>query len=226
MISNLRDESETRAKIIDTRQRLTGIDECARRVDIQVFHRPWPLPNGPWIMTQSWHDLLFAHWPVDARTVQERLGEQGTRRADSAELVRPLRDLLSDQAFWQTQSDGLAIFLAPGVLRTYLADFHGATASLGAARGADDEAELGSAISERERAMSLAHHARNHTRARIVSYELHALSEKHQSEITAIRRAIVQESCRNRPMTFALLCGFTGVLNCRTRSGAPPEYST
>ena len=28
-------------------------------------HRPWALPDGPWIMTQSWHDLLFAHWPVD-----------------------------------------------------------------------------------------------------------------------------------------------------------------
>lgn len=27
-------------------------------------HRPWPLPRGPWIMTQTWHDLLFAHWPV------------------------------------------------------------------------------------------------------------------------------------------------------------------
>jgi uncharacterized protein len=29
-------------------------------------HRPWPLPSGPWIMAQRWHDLLFAHWPVDA----------------------------------------------------------------------------------------------------------------------------------------------------------------
>jgi uncharacterized protein len=38
-----------------------------------VAHRPWPLPDGPWIMTQSWHDLLFAHWPVDARTLQEKL---------------------------------------------------------------------------------------------------------------------------------------------------------
>lgn len=27
-------------------------------------HRPWPLPRGPWIMRQVWHDLLFAHWPV------------------------------------------------------------------------------------------------------------------------------------------------------------------
>lgn len=30
----------------------------------QVAHRPWPLPAGPWVMTQVWYDLLFAHWPV------------------------------------------------------------------------------------------------------------------------------------------------------------------
>jgi uncharacterized protein YqjF (DUF2071 family) len=30
----------------------------------QVDHRPWPLPTGPWVMAQSWHDLLFAHWPI------------------------------------------------------------------------------------------------------------------------------------------------------------------
>ncbi len=30
----------------------------------QVAHRPWPRPAGPWVMTQVWHDLLFAHWPV------------------------------------------------------------------------------------------------------------------------------------------------------------------
>ena len=29
-----------------------------------VAHRPWPLPRGPWSMAQTWHDLLFAHWPV------------------------------------------------------------------------------------------------------------------------------------------------------------------
>jgi uncharacterized protein YqjF (DUF2071 family) len=28
-------------------------------------HRPWSMPDRPWIMTQTWHDLLFAHWPVD-----------------------------------------------------------------------------------------------------------------------------------------------------------------
>lgn len=27
-------------------------------------HRPFPLPSVPWVMTQSWLRLLFAHWPV------------------------------------------------------------------------------------------------------------------------------------------------------------------
>ena len=38
-----------------------------------IAHRPWPLPAGPWFMTQSWHDLLFAHWPVEARDLQDKL---------------------------------------------------------------------------------------------------------------------------------------------------------
>lgn len=28
-------------------------------------HRPWPLPERPWVMGQTWEDLLFAHWPID-----------------------------------------------------------------------------------------------------------------------------------------------------------------
>ncbi len=28
-------------------------------------HRPWPPPRKPWLMTQTWCDLLFAHWPVN-----------------------------------------------------------------------------------------------------------------------------------------------------------------
>jgi uncharacterized protein len=30
-----------------------------------VHHRPWPMPESPWLLTQTWSDLLFAHWPVD-----------------------------------------------------------------------------------------------------------------------------------------------------------------
>jgi uncharacterized protein len=29
-----------------------------------VARRPWPLPARAWVMAQTWHDLLFAHWPV------------------------------------------------------------------------------------------------------------------------------------------------------------------
>ena len=30
----------------------------------QTEHRPYPLSTKPWIMTQTWNRLLFAHWPV------------------------------------------------------------------------------------------------------------------------------------------------------------------
>jgi hypothetical protein len=33
-------------------------------------HRPWPLPERPWIMGQSWELLLFAHWRVPAETLR------------------------------------------------------------------------------------------------------------------------------------------------------------
>jgi uncharacterized protein len=29
-------------------------------------HRGWPLPRAPWIMRQTWSELLLAHWPVEA----------------------------------------------------------------------------------------------------------------------------------------------------------------
>jgi uncharacterized protein len=33
-------------------------------------HRPWPIPRLPWLMTQSWHDLLFAHWRADRSEIR------------------------------------------------------------------------------------------------------------------------------------------------------------
>src|SRR5580693_1769927 len=41
----------------------------------ETAHRPWPLPAGLWVMAQSWHDLLFAHWPVDARKLRALVPE-------------------------------------------------------------------------------------------------------------------------------------------------------
>lgn len=39
----------------------------------QTDHRPWPLPDRPWLMTMSWVDLLFAHWPVEPAAVAGHL---------------------------------------------------------------------------------------------------------------------------------------------------------
>jgi uncharacterized protein YqjF (DUF2071 family) len=38
-----------------------------------VAHRPWQMPDRPWIMTQTWHDLLFAHWTVDAAMLRAKV---------------------------------------------------------------------------------------------------------------------------------------------------------
>lgn len=35
-----------------------------------VAHRPWGLPSGPWVMKQTWHDLLFVHWPISDDTLR------------------------------------------------------------------------------------------------------------------------------------------------------------
>ncbi|HUF22803.1 MAG TPA: DUF2071 domain-containing protein [Vicinamibacterales bacterium] len=39
----------------------------------RTAHRPWPMPDGPWLMTQTWHDLAFAHWPVDQTALRAAL---------------------------------------------------------------------------------------------------------------------------------------------------------
>ncbi len=39
----------------------------------EVGHRPWPMPERPWIFTQTWHDLLFAHWPVSVDALTPKI---------------------------------------------------------------------------------------------------------------------------------------------------------
>jgi uncharacterized protein len=43
------------------------------RILDRTSHRPWPVPAGPWIMAQSWHDLLFAHWRIDATLLRPHI---------------------------------------------------------------------------------------------------------------------------------------------------------
>ena len=38
-------------------------------------HRPWPLPRAQWLMTQTWNDLLFAHYAVEPELVRRLVPE-------------------------------------------------------------------------------------------------------------------------------------------------------
>jgi hypothetical protein len=38
-------------------------------------HRPWPLPDGQWLMTQTWNDLLFAHYALEPSVVRALVPE-------------------------------------------------------------------------------------------------------------------------------------------------------
>jgi uncharacterized protein len=46
------------------------LDAPARQASTleDIEHRPWSLPSGPWVMGQTWDDLLFVHYrvPIDA----------------------------------------------------------------------------------------------------------------------------------------------------------------
>ena len=36
------------------------------RILSETDHRPYPVPEGSWALSMSWHDVLFMHWPVPA----------------------------------------------------------------------------------------------------------------------------------------------------------------
>lgn len=40
-----------------------------------VEHRPWLPPDSPWLFSQSWNDLLFAHFAVDPPTLRRLVPE-------------------------------------------------------------------------------------------------------------------------------------------------------
>jgi hypothetical protein len=40
-----------------------------------VEHRPWPPPDAHWLFSQSWNDLLFAHFAIDPPTLRRLVPE-------------------------------------------------------------------------------------------------------------------------------------------------------
>jgi len=39
-------------------------------------HRPYSYPTSPWVMTQTWDDLLFAHWSFEPETIRRLIPAQ------------------------------------------------------------------------------------------------------------------------------------------------------
>jgi uncharacterized protein YqjF (DUF2071 family) len=57
--------------------RLEALDAIGRQqtaVD-HAGHRPWPLPREPWAQAQTWEELCFLHWAVDADELRRHLPE-------------------------------------------------------------------------------------------------------------------------------------------------------
>jgi hypothetical protein len=50
---------------------------------------------------------------------EKRLLAAGLRRPAVEELLQPAQELVREGSFWEQQSEGLAVFLAPGFFRTY-----------------------------------------------------------------------------------------------------------
>jgi uncharacterized protein YqjF (DUF2071 family) len=64
-----RSPSEDRARRLPAETLWEGSSLLTRaqaRTLTETAHRPWPLPEAPWLMAQTWEDLLFAHWRVSS----------------------------------------------------------------------------------------------------------------------------------------------------------------
>jgi Bacterial archaeo-eukaryotic release factor family 3 len=53
------------------------------------------------------------------RTAEKRLEEHEVRGSEAAELLKPARNLLDDQTWWEHQDEGLALFLAKDVFKSF-----------------------------------------------------------------------------------------------------------
>ncbi|WP_026694661.1 YqjF family protein [Peribacillus kribbensis] len=42
----------------------------------QTSHRPYSLPEEPWLLKQEWNDLLFLHWPVSSESLRSLIPEE------------------------------------------------------------------------------------------------------------------------------------------------------
>src|SRR5713101_7734198 len=56
--------------IEEVRERWRAIFMNTGAILQQHAHRQIPLPEGEWMLRQSWRELLFAHWPMAAQALR------------------------------------------------------------------------------------------------------------------------------------------------------------
>ncbi len=42
---------------------------------LETDHRPFAMPTQPWVMTQTWDDLLFMHWRIPVNELSAQIAE-------------------------------------------------------------------------------------------------------------------------------------------------------
>lgn len=88
---------------------------------LETGHRTAPLPRRPWIMLQTWHDLLFAHWalpPEKIRSLVPQELELDLRAGKAYVAVAPFW-MSGIRARWAPPLPGLHRFAELNV-RTYV----------------------------------------------------------------------------------------------------------
>lgn len=80
--------------------------------------------EGPWVTIylptqRTGREVLAGRSQLNnlLRLAEQKLRDDGYERPD--ELLAEVRSITEPQAFWQTQSDGLAVFIAPGFTQTF-----------------------------------------------------------------------------------------------------------
>ena len=69
MIGRVLDAGQAVSEAMIARLPGAGADLTQGRVIGQTANRPWAVPAEPWLMAQTWRDLLFAHWTLPPEAV-------------------------------------------------------------------------------------------------------------------------------------------------------------
>lgn len=93
------------------REELTALAENAAAPCVSLY-----MSTGRTVSDALQHHARFRKLVEEA---EKELTERGARREETASIMKPIRGLLEDEAFWLPKLSGVAVFAAPGMFRAY-----------------------------------------------------------------------------------------------------------